>query len=385
MAAVTPVESVEVGGAQQQQPPVCSSTSSQAGPRGSRRSQEALQRPVSQMNSNPNSADQLGLDILAGFRRKMFGTLLIQSVLVLGVSWGWANIPAIKEMEIAYHGSNFDRDLGILSVLLLATLIALGFTAKNRYKHPKNLIYLAAFSIFLSIFLGSFIGSNVHLCLGLCCVGVLLIAIPSCIKFNDKMIEVFPVSFFVVLITIIIGITWEITYNDFIYMHWTILSLVFSSLALLWFGWEIDRLCSTVEVDEFLLPVVILWCEFVVMLIVLLSFAAVANGATQCGDCLVGCSYTTCHCDCFIHRDGRRGTRDFMRDRRNQMEAAREAELQERMEEMRREPGDVEAQQAPAPQVMGNAESAQQEASPPSGQNPPANAPQENSGPAAAW
>merc|ERR1712072_1581943 len=103
-------------------------------------------------------------------------------------------------------------------------------------------------------------------------------------------------------------------------MHWgyAVLVMLVNTLGLLWAGYKIDRLCSRLEVDEYMLPMILLWAELMVALLMILSVDAPINVSGECTDGCYMWSYTYWHCDCWIYSDGTYGKDKHRRIKNNQ-------------------------------------------------------------------
>lgn len=257
--------------------------------------------------ANPFAADRMGLKVLVAFRRKMFALLLLQCTVVLFFAWGIANIPMVKDMEILYHMDNIIRDGIICVFFFVSSVVSLGVVAVLRYKHPFNIIALSVFTVFMSATLASLAGPNVHLGLLAVLVGFALVFLPCSFIIRNKVIEVFPVAF-VAMVLINIGIVvWMCMYGTFMSWGYAVVLMVLNSISMVWGGYEIDRLCSRLKVDEYMLPVILLWAELLVMIFVIFSVETMCEAA---GSFEGGCSmwaHTTWHCDCWIYDNGSYG------------------------------------------------------------------------------
>jgi len=274
---------------------------------------------------NPEAVDQLGISVLCAFRRKIFALLSLQCLSVLVIAYLVANLGPVKDLQILYDSENLMRDCIICGVLWVLAMVSLGGVAAVRYDFPKNFIALSIFTVMVSIAVAAFAGPNVHLGLGLVLVGLVLTGIVVTIPCGGKVLQVFPVTFAIMLVCNAMGIFfmafWQTWGGTFIHPMYVVLLMFLNSVGLCWAGHEIDRLCSRLKVDEYLLPIVLLWAE---MLVALLLVFAIESMADAGGDCCDGChmwAYTTWHCDCCIYNDGSHGNDKYRRQSPNQTES----------------------------------------------------------------
>lgn len=268
------------------------------------------------------AVDQLGLDILMGFRRKVFGILFLQGLVIWGVASGIARIPflvnrnflSFSKMKTAQ--TEFYIDGGIFFAVCLMLMVTIGIAAYHRYRFPHNLIGTCIFTVQIGIVVALLGGINCFYGMAMVvgCIG--LVAIPSCVRFNNKVIEVFPVSVCVAILTIPIGTLGWLYIVPHIHALWVFLPIVLNMFAMSWIGYEMDWICSRLNPDEWMLPVVLVWVELVVILIitfVVVSGAAEGgtggSGNSRCGVtagklCIGSCTVLYLGGKCWIYDDG---------------------------------------------------------------------------------
>merc|ERR1719401_51442 len=98
-------------------------------------------------------------------------------------------------------------------------------------------------------------GTNIYLGMMLAMGGVVSVALPACIRFQDRMIEVLPVSMFTSLGVLIAGIVGWLTVAPEIEWIWVVPTLLVNCMGMVWLGYEMDWICSRLNPDEYLLPI----------------------------------------------------------------------------------------------------------------------------------
>jgi len=273
---------------------------------------------LAEQGKNPFAVDQLGLDILVRFRRKMFALLIVQCGVTMGVAYLVANSPLVRDLEILYHPETFIRDAILCLASWAFSVISLCMVGAVRYKSPQNIMALAIFTVFMSITLALMAGRNVHLGLLMVFLGLVFVGAVSCIKIRGKVIEIFPITIVCMVVVNVLVVLWAVLYAERTNMGlgYVVLVMVLNSVGLCWSGYEMDRLCSRLRVDEYMLPVVLLWAELLVTLLLLFSTESMCQAAGNCeGNCYMW-SYTTWHCDCWIYSDGSYGKDKYRKDRK---------------------------------------------------------------------
>jgi len=254
-----------------------------------------------------DAVDRMGLSVLLGFRRKMFALLIIQSTVVFLLSWVFANIPTVKNMRILYSRETLYRDAAIVMALWVISMGLLCVLGAVRKTHPHNKVMLSIFTVFISLTFAAMAGPNVHLGMSIMLLGIVLVSILSSVKIGNKVMEVFPAAFIVMIFCNIIILIWMVKFNTFIHWGYVALLFVVNTVGLLWTGYQIDRLCSRLKVDEYMLPLILIWAQLMVAMFLMMSVQALAAQATDCsGGCYVW-GHTGWNCDCWVHDDGTHG------------------------------------------------------------------------------
>lgn len=256
---------------------------------------------------NPCAADQLGLDILAGFRRKVFGILVFQALVIWGLAVAVAKIPLVDDRDLLASTKKtpeYTTDciiVGAAWALAVAFLLVVG---RLRYSWPCNVAALSIFTVVISIALGIMGGSNVFYGMALAFGAILGIALPSCVSCGGKMVEVFPVSMVMSLVVFVIGIVIWLTVFDDISGAWVIPVLLLNSVGMMWVGYGMDCSCARLNPDEYILPVILVWSEVLTLaFIALLGVIGVGDGACNNSDCFAtGVPYVLC--DWWIYAGG---------------------------------------------------------------------------------
>jgi len=267
--------------------------------------------------SNPDAADQLGLDILAGFRRKVFAILLLQCAVIWGLAAGIARIPFIKDrnmLDYSKEKREFYMDCGIAGGVFVLSVISLAVVSRYRYRWSRSLIALSIFTVIISTFLGIVCGPNILLGLALALGGTFLVALPTCVRFKDRMIEVLPVAMIVAVLVLVVGIVGWLTIAPEIDAMWVVPSLLLNCIGMVWLGYEMDWICSRLNPDEFLLPICLVWSEILtVTLVMILMVMAGDTAACEPGGCSTG-TFIYCHCDCWLYADGDSSRKQYYRN-----------------------------------------------------------------------
>lgn len=262
---------------------------------------------VGRKSFNPCSADQLGLDILAGFRRKVFAILLSQALVIWGLAVAVAKIPLVDDRDLlasAKKTPEYTTDCIIVGAAWVLAVACLCVVSRVRYSWPCNMAALSIFTVVISIALGLMGGSNVFYGMGLAFGAILGIALPSCVSCGGKMIEIFPVSMVMSVVVFAIGIVLWLTAFDDISGAWVIPVLLLNSVGMMWVGYGMDCSCARLNPDEYLLPVILVWSEVLTLaLIALLGVIGVGDGACNNSDCF-GAGLPYMLCDWWIYAGG---------------------------------------------------------------------------------
>jgi len=267
--------------------------------------------------SNPDAVDQLGLDILVGFRRKVFGLLILQVAVIWGLAAGISRIPFIKDhgfLESYKTANELYVDGAISAGVFVLAIIALGVLARYRYDWSKSLFALSIFTVIISTSLGIVCGPNIYLGVGLALGGTVLVAIPSCIRFKTVMVEVFPVAMFSAVLILIVGIVGWLMIAPEIQAIWVVPALILNCCGMVWLGFEMDWICSRLNPDEFLLPICLVWAELLTTLCIAILIAMAGDTlACETGGCCSGVYYYG-HCDCWLYDNGDSSRKQYYRN-----------------------------------------------------------------------
>jgi hypothetical protein len=277
---------------------------------------------------SPFAVDQLSVEVLIEFRKKVFALLVIQNVLVLALAIIFDLILGLVKVS-----SGITFLAWILAVIVLAVL------SRYRKKAPCNFRLLVLFDLVGPFALASLRmmfddlevgGKSPHLVMfGIHTFGILLLGLIACVG-KEKTLKNIVVAPFVILLTTAMFVLscWFLQVASF---GTAFVLLFFNGFALMWIGYQLDKLSSMLQVDEYLLPVVIVWCELLMAIALFLLVASFvllgccAGGGCDChccdacGNCYCPGGYmchSCCHgCDAlFIHDDER--------ERRNRQLAA---------------------------------------------------------------
>jgi len=222
--------------------------------------------------ANPFAIDQLGMEVMKGFRLKSFSLMVLQCICVLGLGiLVDESIPAD-----AHPGNDF------YAAFLVFSIAFLFLTSYHRHKYPINYILEAFFTLFIGVSLGlstqpllsaqesGWPGSSTGekpaiYAFGFYTVGLTLIALMSLISTpKGHLVKCFPCSLIAVLLVITLFlVTHELT--KFCPVSWLLLMIIIVSICLVWVGIECDRLASKLCLDEFLLPVILVWADLFVL------------------------------------------------------------------------------------------------------------------------
>lgn len=268
---------------------------------------------------NPDAVQQLGMDILMGFRRKAFVLLTLQSLVVWGLASCIARIPMLVDREFLVLTKEPKQELymdaGILAVAFFMTIVSLAATYCVRYRFPANMACLSVFTVLLSLFLALIGGTNCFYGLALAVGCEIAIAVPSCLRFKGRTVEVFPVATVVSLVMLPTGFFgWQVLAPE-IHSAWVVISLVLNFFGTVWLGYEMDWMCARLKPDEYLMPIVLVWVE--ILAVVAIAFICMMGGQMQDGgSCSGGCNAPVViywRCDCWIYDGGESSRKAYYR------------------------------------------------------------------------
>eukprot|EP00931_Biecheleriopsis_adriatica_P064221 TRINITY_DN39036_c0_g1_i1.p1 TRINITY_DN39036_c0_g1~~TRINITY_DN39036_c0_g1_i1.p1 ORF type:complete len:407 (-),score=76.64 TRINITY_DN39036_c0_g1_i1:54-1274(-) len=263
---------------------------------------------------NPFSVESMGASIILQFRRKSIAIVIVQSILVNAIA-------VIIDRFVPLPDASWQ----VYIAFWLVPLALLGVLTLVRYKSPWNWIVLVAFSVTISITFGAlrvpmqvyaqvYVGPDTKLwspqCYGMAghTIALMLLSAITCIQHpRGRVIKMLPSALVVAVITDVAGVVAYVTYWNYIGPPlFAGIAIAMNTLSLLWIGHQMDKLCSRLQVDEYFQPVVLLWCEvFLALLmtvVVLLTLAAALasgeGGCEGCGDCCECSGFY--YCDCYI-------------------------------------------------------------------------------------
>jgi len=280
---------------------------------------------------NPLAVTQLGNTIIMQFRRKAMAAIIFQSIFVNVIAF-------IVDRQILFQFPRFHWSFYLASWIIPAIVLSICFCF--RYKRPVNYIMFGIFTVMFGFTLGLLAvpmerytvifakhpeqycsTTPSDLARGVCntnwspqCYGMAwhtislcCFALVSCIPHGRKgLIRMGPVS---IAIAIVTGLLGPIAY---VY-HWSyvgppmfaIVAFILNALSILWIGYQMDRLSDRLQVDEFMYPVMLVWCELFVAMAVTFTLlftvmACLVGGdvaTSGCDGLCYGCY--GCYCDCY--------------------------------------------------------------------------------------
>lgn len=253
--------------------------------------------------ANPYAVASLGQGFVKNFRIKSFALICIQviTVLFLGI---------IIDMGVSddkHPGTYFVGGLCLLLVIVL--LIVAGF----RHFYPFNYFMEVIFTLVAGLCLG--LSSKPmeraqEVCCpntdkaekpgiyafgfyvaGLCILSVIcVLAAPG----NKSVMKCLPCAFIAdCFVVVLFGATWTMT--KFCPINWLMCMMFVVCMCILWVGFECDRLANKLKIDEYLMPVILVWADLLVMIaiclaiIALIMCAAMGGGNVDCGGMCYGC------------------------------------------------------------------------------------------------
>lgn len=281
-------------------------------------SSHAVNDAFTVQGANPYAIDQLGKHVMKGFRIKAFSLMVTQCIIVLGI--GILLDVLIKDVELdnRVYGGFFVCTIGFL--FLVAFL---------RHKFPLNYILEGIFTVLIAVCLGFSTGPLLD-AQAACCpgsatgerpaiyafgfytVGLTIMAVLSMFSTpGGKLIKCLPAAFIAMLIVNVIFIVlWNQV--EFCPASWLVLMILIVSLCLLWVGFESDRLSMKLNIDEYLLPVILVWADlFILVAVCMLVVVMIACGGMDAGGGGLGLYCWGCHgcCDPWVrdeHEERRR-------------------------------------------------------------------------------
>jgi len=144
-------------------------------------------------------------------------------------------------------------------------------------------------------------------------IALILLALLTCIPHGNKgMIKMAPVALVVAFFTDIGGVVAYQSYWNYVGPPlFVIVAIFMNTLSLAWIGYQMDVCATRLQVDEFLYPVILLWCEvfiamflimvFVIGVLMLLAGDGGGDGAGAGGMSCEGVGYGCYgfYCDCY--------------------------------------------------------------------------------------
>lgn len=313
--------------------------------------------------ANPYAVCELGMDVMLDFRKKSFILIVMQVIAVLSIGVMIDFSPMAEEKHPGTYAVG-----GLCIVLVLVLLCVAGV----RHEYPLNYMVEVIFTLVAGACLGLSTKPMVR-AQEICCpnyakadkpglhafafytVGLCITAKLSTMSTEGRhMLKCLPSAF---IAMICVNFLFFVAHymNKFCPFNWLVLMDLVVSLCLLWVGFECDRLALKLKVDEYLLPVILVWADLLVLVAVVLAVIPMLVCSCMAGesggdaDCCSGSNSTMngCYgCDCSGGCIWVTNT-----DVRSQDVNRRQREAEEREEEYRRR--QAEAGQAPLPQAMG--------------------------------
>eukprot|EP00930_Biecheleria_cincta_P039363 TRINITY_DN27066_c0_g1_i1.p1 TRINITY_DN27066_c0_g1~~TRINITY_DN27066_c0_g1_i1.p1 ORF type:complete len:375 (+),score=50.47 TRINITY_DN27066_c0_g1_i1:115-1239(+) len=291
---------------------------------------------VTYEGTNPFAVAQVGEDMFLTFRRKSMAVIILQSIFVNAIAFAVDRYAPLPE----FHW-------GLYLATWIIPLILLGILSCIRYKTPCNFVMLFIFSVAVGITFGllhepmkayteNFATDRKKnwspQCYGMAghTIALILLSLLTCFKHPGRqpgraMVKMAPVSILVAVVTDIAGIIAYATYWNYIGPTiFIVISIVMNTLSLMWIGYQMDALALRLKLDEWLYPLILLWCEvFVTLFIVaavmfMIVATCVSGGAQDVGILDGGCA--GCYgfyCDCYYGGSGdeeRRNSEDTAQD-----------------------------------------------------------------------
>eukprot|EP00930_Biecheleria_cincta_P023308 TRINITY_DN16863_c0_g1_i1.p1 TRINITY_DN16863_c0_g1~~TRINITY_DN16863_c0_g1_i1.p1 ORF type:complete len:389 (-),score=61.84 TRINITY_DN16863_c0_g1_i1:100-1266(-) len=132
--------------------------------------------------------------------------------------------------------------------------------------------------------------------------GLALLMLLTCFKHPAKgLVKVMPVSIIIAIVTDIAFLIGYVVYRDCIPPLFAITTILMSTLSIVWIGYQMDRLTRQLQVEEWVYPLILLWCEVFSCLLalaaILLALGAIEDCPCEDSSCCQGCY--GCFCDCY--------------------------------------------------------------------------------------
>jgi len=273
--------------------------------------------------TNPFAVSAMGTRILMRFRQKAMLTIILQSIFINAIAF-------MVDREIMFELPAFHW--AIYLGTWLVPIIILFFVNMFRYKSPINFILLGTFSVVIGITFGllqvpmerytmTFTTDRTRnwspQCYGMAghTIALIILSLITCIPHGSRgMVKMAPVAILIAFVTDIAGILAYTTNWNYIGPPvFVIIAILMNTLSLAWIGYQMDMLTMRLQVDEFLYPVILLWCEVFIVLFLVMAFligilmlmmgeGGGGEGAGFCDGCGYGCYGV--YCDCYYGGSG---------------------------------------------------------------------------------
>jgi len=268
--------------------------------------------------TNPFAVSAMGTRIMMLFRQKAMVTIIIQSIFINAIA-------VLVDREYMFELPPFHW--GMYLGTWVVPIIVLFFVNMFRYKSPINYILLGTFSVVIGVTFGllqvpmesytmTFTTDRTRnwspQCYGMAghTIALVILSLITCIPHGGRgMIKMAPVAILVAFVTDIAGILAYMTSWNYIGPPvFVIVAILMNTLSLAWIGYQMDMLTMRLQVDEFLYPVILLWCEVFIVMFILVAFilgilmmmmgeGGGAEGGGFCDGCGYGCYGV--YCDCY--------------------------------------------------------------------------------------
>jgi len=161
-----------------------------------------------------------------------------------------------------------------------------------RHMHPWNLVAVVFFTLFSGVSLGlsseplkfwfeyrvgekALIDSNIKperpaiYAFGIYVVGLCILSVISIIgSMTKRVIKNVASSLIAAAISTFLFVAWWQFRYKFVPTHWLIVMLIVVDFCLVWLGVICDRLAAKLTVDEYLLPIILVWCDMLIWIMV---------------------------------------------------------------------------------------------------------------------
>eukprot|EP00928_Gymnodinium_smaydae_P021167 TRINITY_DN18239_c0_g6_i1.p1 TRINITY_DN18239_c0_g6~~TRINITY_DN18239_c0_g6_i1.p1 ORF type:complete len:422 (-),score=36.54 TRINITY_DN18239_c0_g6_i1:258-1463(-) len=254
---------------------------------------------------NPFSVQELGAHVLLGFRRKSLAIIIVQSIIVNVIA-------VIVDTSVALPGF-----WGICVGLWMVPIALLGVLFRVRYRYPWNWIILFLFTstvgatfgmlrvpMQLLIEPGTTLKSPQCYFLAAHTLALVIMYFLTCFAhLHKRVMRMLPAAAFAAVCTNVLGVTAYAVHFHFVCPRlFVIIAVIMNTVVLLWVGRQMDKLGSRLQVDEYLLPVILLWSEiFAAIMMIGLCLLAGGDDSTCTCCCCTDASPGFFHCDCCIH------------------------------------------------------------------------------------